>query len=164
MIVPHEILKELINTEIESVKGFGFGNVGELKKYMDLKGGNIYPLIWVELPYQSDESKIDLSYREVPVRMFFATTTRIEWLNDKREIETYSKVLRPLYDSFLEVAKKAKQFEFVGREVNAIEQHNWHTSQFEVFEKGNKVNAYWDVISLSFTGRFNNNCKNKCNE
>jgi len=31
MIVPHQILKELINTEIESVKGFGLETLENLK-------------------------------------------------------------------------------------------------------------------------------------
>jgi len=160
MIVPYQILKDLFVSDIEAVKAFHYGSIAELKKYMDIKAKeNIYPLGWVELPLQRSQDKIDGSYRELPINMFIATTTRKDWLNHKREIETFGKVLRPIYDEFKKQAVLSKHFEFVGREIEPNELHNFHTSDFSTFEQSNEVNAYWDVISISFTGRFNNNCK-----
>lgn len=159
MIVPHLILKSMFTEFMPDIKGVHYGNVSELKNYMNIKANsNIYPLAWVELPYASDDSSLSGNFREVPIRLFFATTTRKEWLNDKREIETFAKTLRPIYDEFVNQCRVENRFNIVGREVEAIEHPDFHTSSFETMERSNKVNAYWDVITVSFTARFNTNC------
>lgn len=160
MIRPQLILKDLFSESIPEVKAFHYGNLSELKNWMNAKAKeNIYPLAWMEFPLQNDESRLDNSFRTDTLRMFFATSTRKEWLNDKRKIETFDKVLVPVYDNFLKQANLQTKFSFVGRDIEVYEQPNWHTSNFETFEQGHEVNAYWDVISLRFTARFNNNCK-----
>lgn len=159
MIVPHLILKSMFEEFMPEIKGVHYGNVSELKNYMNIKANeNIYPLAWIELPYQSDTSSLDGKFREVPVRLFFATTTRKEWLNDKREIETFLKTLRPIYDDFVNQSRLENRYNIVGREIEAIEAPDFHTSSFETKDRANKVNAYWDVITVRFTARFNTNC------
>jgi hypothetical protein len=72
-----------------------------------------YPLIAL---FQDFKEEVTLSGRDVSLNLAIITDTRPEWMASERQIETFDKVLYPLWDLFFKYLKRSPyidQLEFV---------------------------------------------------
>jgi hypothetical protein len=156
MINEEEILQNILQPLIDNgtIGLYGFGNENELKETMDInKNKNIYPVCWLVMPFDGNPvQSLTKNQIDVRIKLILGTSSRIEWLNPKRNIETYGKVLNPLYDEIIKTFTKNLQIIIKDNEVNVKKLHNYHSQ-----EQGTRSNPpkrrvydYWDVILLEF--------------
>lgn len=167
MISPENVIKEVIQPLKDEGK-FGFyhyGNEYELKRlFNNQKYQTKYPFIWLVLPLDGNPSDdIQKNLLDCRIKLILATNTNKSWLNDKRNIETYDKVLNPLYDDLISTFTKSLQVVIKDNEVNVLKVPNYH--QEEDGTRSNpakhKVNYYWDVLKVEFDAILRNNCNFK---
>lgn len=110
MINEEEILQNILQPLIDNgtIGLYGFGNENELKETMDInKNKNIYPVCWLVMPFDGNPvQSLTKNQIDVRIKLILGTSSRIEWLNPKRNIETYGKVLNPLYDEIIKTFTK----------------------------------------------------------
>jgi hypothetical protein len=121
--------------------------------------GKLYPLIWCELPLSNPVQK--RGYMTANMKLFLATTSRKEWLNDERQLETYEAVLNPLYEILETVIIQSNTFQIIDRQITRNDLPNFYTAEIGNTEE-KQVEAYWDVIALDFQAHvFSNKCDSK---
>lgn len=168
IIEPHILLGNLIKLRLSADVGkYHYGNENEIKALMDLCSKNnekIYPLIWCELPFKNTKTFTHGQDMEVSLNVFLATTSRKEWLNDKRQKETYDKVLKPLADKFSQMLVNSKTFDVNQREFNPNWLPNFHRVDIGTRQspQKNTVLDYWDVLTLQFTAKVYANKVESC--
>lgn len=153
-IQPHIILGKLLKNKL-SIDDYGlyhYGNVNEIKAVMRESSvkTKLYPLIWCELPLTNPvQSPVGLTAN---LKVFLATRSQKGWLNDERQIETFEKVLNPLYDKFCDILKKSDSFQVIDRQINRNDLPNFYTSEIGTMDnkEKNQVEEYWDVVTLDF--------------
>ena len=166
MIEAEKIIKRVFKPLIEdkTIGFYHYGNEYELKRVFALQNyRNKYPFAWLEMPFPNGSSENNLSKRLTQsVRLLLATSSKKEWLNDKRNVETYDKVLVPLYDSIKDVLQKSTNVVVVDNVFkNPIKIPNFHTVNLGTRKEPQKriVNAYWDVLTMEFDGIFKDFCE-----
>lgn len=133
---------------------YHFGNEYELKEVFESKKYNPkYPFVWLVMPFQGN-SRENLNAKQIDtrVRLLLATGSKLEWLNDKRNIETYEKVLNPLYDSIIKTFTKNLQIIIKNNEVDVKKLHNYFDRDQGTRSNPSKRNIldYCDIIQVEF--------------
>jgi len=133
---------------------YHFGNEYELKEvFSSQKYNTKYPMIWLVLPLDGSPKEQILSKRlDCRIKLILATSTNKSWLNDKRNIETYEKVLNPLYDDVVKTLQSNINVIIKENEINVRKLHNYYEREQGTRQKPPKrqVNDYWDVILMEF--------------
>jgi len=143
---------------------YHYGNEYELKRVFALQNyRNRYPFVWLEMPVAQGSFENNLSDRlNQSVKLILATSSKKEWLNDRRNRETYDKVLVPLYNALKKVFQKSTLLTVEDNLYrNPIKIPNYHTVDLgtRIDPQKRQVNAYWDVLTMEFNGIFKNPCK-----
>lgn len=133
---------------------YHFGNEYELKEvFASQKYNTKYPMIWLVLPLEGNPTEQVLSKRlDCTIKLILATSTNKSWLNDKRNIETYEKVLNPLYDDVLRTLQSNINVTIKDNEVKVRKLHNYYerSQGTRINPAKRQVNDYWDVILMEF--------------
>ena len=133
---------------------YHFGNEYELKEvFASQKYNTKYPMIWLVLPLEGSPRENLLSKRlDCRIKLILATSTNKSWLNDKRNIETYKKVLNPLYDDVVNTLQENINVIIKDNEINVRKLHNYYEREQGTRPNPPKrqVNDYWDVILMEF--------------
>lgn len=156
MINPEDIIGEVLQPlrDNSTIGFYHYGNEDELKVLFDSQSYQTkYPFVWLKLPLEGNPventRKDELDTR---LRLILATNTQKEWLNDKRNLETYGKVLNPLYDKVKETLTKSTNVLIKTDQITVKKLHNYYKTDLGTRENPQKrtVNAYWDVIVMEF--------------
>lgn len=151
-----EVLKPL--RQSNDIGLYHYGNEYELKEVMNAKDYQAkYPFVWLVLPFESNPTEnLDRKELRARVKLILSTSTELSWLNTKRNIETYKKILNPLYDNVIDAFTKSYNITIVEDEVNVKKLHNYYKSDLGTRSNPQKktVNDYWDVILMEFDGIF----------
>jgi hypothetical protein len=145
MIQPIQTLKIVLQ---DVPKGaFHWGNQEELFSFMRVKKG-VYPLIWWEISNAPKMTTATPNSRfvETECSLIIATNTKLDWLNDQREIETFQKVIYPTAEAVQLAIRKTKFIELIGDFEISLPIPN----QFVILEP----KEYWDALILRFRARF----------
>ena len=162
------VIKEAIQPLLNSgdVSLYHYGNEYELKDFLKAKSQerNKYPLVWTELPITGNGTynMLNQHYR-ASVNMFIAAPTIVQAFNDIRNDKTYDQLLTPTLLKLLDAFQKTTLIQVIDNEVTTKKLHNYYKVDLGTREKPQKktVGAYWDVITLNFSGIFKNkNCNN----
>lgn len=150
MINVKAILKNILIDLIEdkTIGLYHYGNENELKRVFASKNFNQkYPIVWLVMPFGSSKESLNQRQWNGRLRLLLVTSSKKEWLNDRRDIETFEKVLRPLYDAITRVFEKDLQIIVEDNAYDVLELPNYY--QAETSEK-NHILDYKDVIRLDF--------------
>lgn len=151
-----EVLKPLRTADIIGL--YHFGNEYELKEVFDIKKYNVkQPYVWLVMPLEGNSTNdIDKKELRTKVKLILACNTHKEWLNPKRNIETYEKILNPLYDNIVKTFTKSIYITVIDDNINVKKLHNYYKTDLGTRSnpQKNTVNAYWDVIVMDFEAIF----------
>ena len=146
------LLKPLIDDG--TIGLYHYGNKHELKEVCNSENyQQNYPIVWLEMPFMGSSKDMVLKNTlECRLRLILGTSTRKEWLNPQRNIETYDKVLNPLYDSIVTTFQTSQYIIIKNNEINVNKFPNfWEESQGTRLNPAKRiVNDYWDVIVMEF--------------
>lgn len=121
-----------------------------------MKGNNVTPICWYELPDGDNRYPKHGQWVWVRVNLFFAVNTDKDFLNEKREAETFGAILNPLTDKAIVMFTKSSNID-IESEIISNPFHNYHTPS----DDKNKVFAYWDVRTLAFEAKiYDKKCLN----
>ena len=81
-----------------------------------------YPLIAL---FQDFKEEVGLSGRDVSLNLAIMTDTRPEWLASERQIETFDKILYPLWDLFVKYLKRSPYIDQNGFTYDKYDRMYW---------------------------------------
>ena len=163
MIIVEESLKKLIeqipeiqiNAALSRKPSFHWGDELELGKYIKLRDGAAYPLIWLLPGEDTYISKGGARYNKVErICSFVLATreTRKELLNTERYRRSYDIVLNPLLDYLLTCLTKSNIVEQLDNEFIVLREPNYSAES----EKNATIDI-WDAIKFDIKLRFKDN-------
>lgn len=165
MIVPEYIIRDivdqmpLIDYPIGLLKiKFGWGDKIELNKYLSLKKGDSYPLVWLLLP-SIEHHNSNLSLVERDCSIIIATLeTRKDLYNPQRYEGAFEKVLNIVTDYMIQGFRSSSQTRLLNDDkINITKFPNY--SEDSNFEKGASIEL-WDATRIDCKIEFNNSCVN----
>lgn len=157
-LILEEGLKPLVNTS--DIGLYHYGSEMELIKVFSANAVK-YPIVWLVMPIEgANLESIYKKEKNTTLRLILATSSQKEWFNDKRNEETYKKVLVPLCNK---VVKTINEFRFIdvsSSEFKIQKLHNYHRTDLGSRNDPQKRTAldYWDVIILEFDARIKKIC------
>lgn len=159
IIVPYKQIQRMVDFYLPNDIGlFGWGNEYELKRQMQVKPDS-YPILWYVVPNGDNNQIKNGNWMETNVNLFLATNTRKDWLNPQREVETFDAYLTPVMEKIVKMFYESKNTSNLS--------DSWTINQLPGYYRGDgegELNAYWDVLTLSFNARiFNKECLNIIN-
>jgi hypothetical protein len=139
---------------------YHYGSENELVKVFSANAVK-YPIVWLVMPIEGANTE-SLYKKELntTLRVILATSSQKEWFNDRRNEETYKKVLVPLSDKVVKAINDFKFIDITSREVKIQKLHNYHRTDLGTRNDPQKRTAldYWDVIILEFDARIKKIC------
>lgn len=99
-----------------------FGNSQYVKDMLDIyskvpeTSGSKYPLIALFCPINEERNDPDY-YSKAKVSILIACSSRKEWTNEERLVTSFRNILRPVYNSFIEVLKDDSRFDWGYNEI-----------------------------------------------
>lgn len=133
---------------------YHYGNQYELKEVFSSKHYNAkYPFVWLVMPFTGNPTEsLDKKQVTLNIRLLLVTGSKLEWLNDKRNIETFGKVLNPLYDKIVKEFTQNLQIQIINNEINVKKLHNYFDEGQGTRSNPSKRNVldYCDVIQMEF--------------
>lgn len=139
-----------INGNVSRKPVFGWGNSQELRKVVEVKGENHYPLVW-SVPRQDSDSGISGLFERTAELNLCTLETRKEMLNTQR-VDTdhsYQTVLLPLWKAIERQLGLSGTIEVVEDSVL------WQMfPNYQVRERY-ETQEIWDVLKVTFTAQFN---------
>ena len=146
------ILKPLI--ENGTIGLYHYGNKHEFKEVCaSEKYQTQYPVVWLEMPFSGSPKEMILQKSlDCRIKLILGTSTQKEWLNPQRNIETYEKVLNPLYDAIVSTFQSSQYIIIKRNEINTNKFPNfWGEEQGTRLNPPKRlINDYWDVITMEF--------------
>lgn len=130
-----------------------FGNAQYVKTHLEELSKNIgekFPLIALFCPFNEQRNSPDY-YTKAKVRILIAHSTSRSWSNEQRLKTSFKKVLRPIYNRFLEALKEDGRFDFGYEEhVSHDYSENYSYGKYGAYtEAGEEVSEPIDAINIT---------------
>ena len=130
-----------------------FGSGQYLKSFLDERTRNVdekFPLIVLFCPFNEKRNSPDY-HSKAKVRMLIANSTCKGWTNEQRLVTSFQKVLRPIYNSFLEALKNDGRFDFgYDEHVSHEYSENYSYGTYGAYtEAGEEVSEPIDAINIT---------------
>lgn len=123
---------------------FGCGDEIELNVWLkDRESSNTYPLIWLLYPYVEGHSKTKIELDKID--FILAVDTNSSMQNKERIVETYTKVLMPLYWNMRYALKVANVIN-TASEYSVVKHPNYSKSASK--EESGTI-AIWDALKVT---------------
>lgn len=121
-------------------------NLDELSKTL----GRKLPLIALFCPFNEQRNSPDY-YSKAKVRILIAHSTSRSWSNEQRLESSFKKVLRPIYDRFIEALKEDGRFDFgYDEHVSHEYSENYSYGRYGAYtEAGEEVSEPIDAINIT---------------
>tara|TARA_R110000782_G_scaffold134683_5_gene227023 strand:+ start:276 stop:788 length:513 start_codon:yes stop_codon:yes gene_type:complete len=161
MIVTEHSLRAIVGTilaidmnpTLSRTPSFHWGDKAELERYLKLKKGAAYPLIWL-LPspdsYSGNGQQVDKNC----VFIIATRETRKDMYNDERYLNAFATILNPLTARLIHGLKVST--------ISNVDSLDWVINKFPNYVEADKNYTIdlWDAIQLTISVRFNNtsNC------
>lgn len=145
-----------INEDVSQSPSFGWGDRKELGKYLNLKGGGAYPLIWLLISPDNHTERGRLCSRDCEF-VIATLESQKDLMNNERFEKSFDVVLNPVLEYLLQGLGSSS--------IARIENESWSVerrpdySESDFKEKNdNYTIELWDALKLSCTVEFNNHC------
>ena len=138
-----------INDSLSKTPSFHWGDKAELSRYLKLKGGSAYPLIWL-LPSADNYSGNGKQVDKECVFVVAQRETEQDMYNDERYVNAFATVLNPLTDKLIHGLKVST--------ISNVDSLEWEITKFPNYAEADKNYTIdlWDAIQLTISVRFNN--------
>ena len=130
-----------------------FGNASYVKLNLDELSktlGRKLPMIALFCPFNEQRNSPDY-YSKAKVRILIAHSTSRDWNNEQRLETSFKKVLRPIYNRFIEALKEDGRFDFgYDEHVNHEYSENYSYGRYGAYtEAGEEVSEPIDAINIT---------------
>lgn len=130
-----------------------FGNSTYIKEHLDELSKTTdhkFPLIALFYPLNEKRNSPDY-YSKAKVRILIAHSTSKSWSNEQRLVTSFQKVLRPIYDRFIEALMQDGRFDFgYDLHVNHEYSENYSYGKYGAYtEAGEEVSEPIDAINIT---------------
>ncbi len=138
-----------INDDLSKTPTFDWGGKAELARYLKLKGGSAYPLIWL-LPSSDGHTNNGQQANKECVFVIAQRETRQDMFNRERYKKAFDTILNPLTDMLIHGLKVST--------ISNVDDLAWNIDKFPNYVEADKNYTIdlWDAIQLTISVRFNN--------